>query len=146
MSRKTIILIAFLLYTCSIACFANIKDDINKLEQAVNTAVFNLQLLGTTDNFEQEAEIQLELAITSIRKSLLKEDYFAYSFYVVARHFKQYKAALNILIEISKKEEYKPLRRWVNERIKQTQRHAVGIPDREFSIKKEFDSIRNLLK
>ncbi len=133
---------------------ASVFSQLKTLETAVNLTLERLQSgiqfeISEPGDFRETAGQQLQLALLGLDAAdLLQEDYYHLSLYLIARHFKQYAVALELLEFEFQAAEFRGLKNWLAQRIDQIKKLA-GQPASgkdELSVAEEFKSLRNLLK
>ncbi len=155
------LLFTIFLFGSSLLSAENIIQQLQTLEKAVNQCIdrldsdISLECIGGLtdtsgdDNFMTVAGRQLELSLLSMNAGhLLQEDYYHFSLYLIARHYKKYEAALELLRFEKKMAGFIPLQNWLQKLIDtvtnlQRTREAE---DHEFAVARDFQGLIALLK
>ncbi|MDD3148067.1 MAG: hypothetical protein PHD82_12235 [Candidatus Riflebacteria bacterium] len=110
------------------------RSQLQTLEKAVIISIERLESgieleSITGKNFSEKAGRQLEFALLSLDAGhLLQEDYYHFALYVVARHFKHYLSAIELLTYELEMTGQKALKNWLNRRIEQLQK-LLPVPE-----------------
>ncbi len=139
----------------------NVVQQLRILEKAVNQCIERLdsdiylenagEPSGTASEsgFLELTGRQLELSLLSLDAArLLQEDYYHFSLYLIARHYKKYEIALELLRFEKKMAEFVPLKNWLQKRIDTIicLQRTTPVVDADFAIAKDFQGLIDLLK
>lgn len=152
--KRAILGLICLILTALPAAAESVRTQLKTLETAVNITIdrleYDIELEVSADgNFRETAGRQLQFSLLSLNAGhLLQEDYYHFALYLIARRFKQYQTAVELLNFEYEMTGLRALKNWLQQRIDLLQKllRQPGSADGEFSIPGEFSSLRNLLK